>query len=46
MRALTNAELKQTNGGCIACALIELQRQLDAIEQLGNLTGSSDDYHN
>ncbi len=48
MRNLTSTELKETNGGIdgLAAALAEIQRQLDAIEKLGNLTGTTDDIHN
>lgn len=49
MRNLTNIELNETNGGidgvALANALAEIARQLDAIEQLGNTTGTTDDIH-
>jgi len=49
MKTLTNIELKETNGGCLGCTLLEavaeIQRQMDAIERLGNLTGTTDDIH-
>jgi len=49
MKTLTKKELKQTNGGfdaaAIARAVAEIQRQNEAIERLGNSTGSSADWH-
>ena len=50
MRDLTSTELRETNGGidgiALAMALAEIKRQVDAIEQLGNMTGTTDDIHN
>ncbi len=50
MKNLTSTEVREINGGidgvALANALAEIQRQLDAIEKLGNMTGTSDDYHN
>lgn len=49
MRNLTNTELRETNGGidgvALAMALAEIKRQMDAIENLGNQTGTTDDIH-
>ncbi len=50
MRNLTSLELRETNGGtdiafAIVAAAAEIQRQLDAIENLSNLTGTSADFH-
>ncbi len=50
MRNLTSLELRETNGGtdiglALLSALEEIQRQMDAIENLSNLTGTTDDIH-
>ncbi|WP_157766198.1 MULTISPECIES: hypothetical protein [Aquimarina] len=49
MKNLTNKELRETNGGidglAILAAIAEIERQRQAIEKLGSLTGTTDDIH-
>ncbi len=49
MKNLTSDELRQIKGGIdgvfLAQALAEIKRQMDAIEDLGNMTGTTDDIH-